>query len=111
MNRECGPECGLCGAVSRIDPANKYKSDEFFATGCQNIFLQRGVFRKLVVGESQIAGFGTYAAEPVKKGESFSEYIGEVRFILKNVYLPKVKLTLLLTDHLECRIRAAWTCI
>jgi len=86
MNRECGPECGLCGAIPRIDPANKFKSDEFFATGCQNIFLQRGVFRKLVVGESQIAGFGTYAAEPIRKGESFAEYTGEVRsfFYKKN---------------------------
>jgi SET domain-containing protein len=78
MNRECGPQCEHCGAEARINPANKNNDDKFFATGCQNVFLQRGVSRRLVIGESQLVGFGAYAAEPIRKGESFAEYVGEV---------------------------------
>ncbi len=79
MNRECGPECVPCGAVERINPANKY-ADGLFVSGCQNIYLQRGVFKKLVMGESQLegVGFGLYVIEDVKKGEFLSEYAGEV---------------------------------
>lgn len=77
MNRECGPQCVSCGAVPRIDPANKYH-DELFATGCQNVPLQRGVPRKVILGESQLAGFGLYLAESVRKGQFIMEYAGEV---------------------------------
>jgi len=77
MNRECGPECGSCGALARINPANKY-DDELFTTGCQNVYLQRGVSKAMVMGESQLVGFGLYLAEPVKKGDYLSEYSGEV---------------------------------
>ncbi|KAK0122036.1 hypothetical protein ONS95_010301 [Cadophora gregata] len=73
MNRECGPECGSCGALARINPANKY-DDALFTTGCQNIYLQRGVSKAMVMGESQLVGFGLYLAEPVKKGDYLSEY-------------------------------------
>ncbi|KAG4430406.1 hypothetical protein IFR05_014112 [Cadophora sp. M221] len=76
MNRECGPECGTCGALARIDPANKY-DDELFTTGCQNVYLQRGVSKATVMGESQLVGFGLYLAEAVKKGDFLSEYVGE----------------------------------
>ncbi|KAH7413057.1 hypothetical protein BKA64DRAFT_343964 [Cadophora sp. MPI-SDFR-AT-0126] len=76
MNRECGPECDSCGALARINPANKY-DDELFTTGCQNVYLQRGVSKAMVMGESQLVGFGLYLAEPVKKGDYLSEYSGE----------------------------------
>lgn len=77
MNRECGPHCVSCGAIPRINPANKHY-DELFTTGCQNVSLQRGVPRKVVLGESQLAGFGLYLAEAVRKGQFIMEYAGEV---------------------------------
>ena len=79
MNRECGPQCSSCGAIPRLNPENRYQ-DDLFATGCQNIHLQRGVSRKLILGESQLegVGFGLYLGEPVRKGEFLSEYAGEV---------------------------------
>lgn len=79
MNRECGPQCGTCGAIDRINPAKRY-NDDLFKTGCQNIVLQRGVAKKLVMGESQLegVGFGLYVVEPVQKGDYLSEYAGEV---------------------------------
>ncbi|KAH8816363.1 hypothetical protein F5884DRAFT_219357 [Xylogone sp. PMI_703] len=79
LNRECGPECASCGAIERIDPANKY-NDALFTTGCQNVVLQRGVPKKLLLGESQLegVGFGAYVGEPVSKGDFLSEYTGEV---------------------------------
>lgn len=77
LNRECGPQCVSCTAVVKIDPANKYH-EELFATGCQNVVLQRGVARKVVLGESQLAGFGLYLAETVRKNHFIIEYTGEV---------------------------------
>jgi hypothetical protein len=81
MNRECGPECGSCGAIVRIDPANKH-DDELFKTGCQNVYLQRGVSKMMIMGESQLegVGFGLYLGEPVSKGDFLSEYAGEVYY-------------------------------
>jgi len=80
MNRECGPQCGTCGAIDRINPANRY-DDDLFKSGCQNIVLQRGVSKKLVMGESQLVGFGLYVVENVQKGDYLSEYAGEVYYI------------------------------
>ncbi|KAL3418577.1 SET domain-containing protein [Phlyctema vagabunda] len=79
MNRECGPECSNCGAIERLDPQNKY-NHKLFTTACQNIALQRGVGKKLFVGESMIenAGYGLYIGEPAKKGDFIEEYVGEV---------------------------------
>ncbi|KAG4427515.1 hypothetical protein IFR05_017002, partial [Cadophora sp. M221] len=62
--------------VARINPANKY-DDELFTTGCQNVYLQRGISKATVMGESQLVGFGLYLAEAVKKGDFLSEYVGE----------------------------------
>lgn len=77
MNRECGPECISCGAVDRLNPA-KRDNDDLYTWGCQNVSLQRGRPKETVVGESQIAGFGLYSAEPIRKGEFIDEYKGEV---------------------------------
>ncbi|CZS97712.1 uncharacterized protein RAG0_06659 [Rhynchosporium agropyri] len=76
MNRECGPQCGTCGASERTNPANRYDYD-LFITGCQNVYLQRDVAKATVMGESQLVGFGLYLAEPVKKGDYIDEYVGE----------------------------------
>ncbi|KAF4626648.1 hypothetical protein G7Y89_g11511 [Cudoniella acicularis] len=79
MNRECGPQCSSCGAVARLDPTKRH-DDDLFTTGCQNVALQRGVAKRLIIGESQLegTGFGLYMAEPARKGEFLSEYTGEV---------------------------------
>ncbi len=79
MNRECGPQCRSCGAIPRLKPANRF-DDGLFSTGCHNVALQRGVSKKLVLGDSDIegAGFGLYAAQEIKKGQYVSEYKGEV---------------------------------
>ncbi|CAD6446077.1 09ea3aa8-8c58-486d-a680-a9fe3095b2d6-CDS [Sclerotinia trifoliorum] len=79
MNRECGDQCDSCGAIPRLRPQDRY-NHELFQHGCQNIALQRGVNKKLILGKSPIpnAGFGLFTAEPVKKGDFISEYTGEV---------------------------------
>lgn len=88
MNRECGPECSSCGAVERINPFNKF-NDVLFTTGCQNIVLQRGVTKKLIIGESQLeeAGFGAYLGEPAQKGDFLSEYAGEACLLSHRFHL------------------------
>ena len=79
MNRECGAQCVTCGAVDRIRPENRF-DDDLFLTGCQNVALQRGVSKSVVMGESTLdgVGFGLFVAEPVKRGEFLAEYAGEV---------------------------------
>lgn len=77
MNRECGSQCSSCGAVDRLNPINKY-DDDLFAHGCQNVSLQRGVAKKLVIGESQLSGYGLYAAEAARKNDFLIEYTGEL---------------------------------
>ncbi|THV49221.1 hypothetical protein BGAL_0206g00140 [Botrytis galanthina] len=79
MNRECGDQCNTCGAIPRIRPQSRHKN-ELFQYGCQNIALQRGVNKKLILGKSPIegAGFGLFTAEPVRKGDFLSEYTGEL---------------------------------
>ena len=80
MNRECGPQCCTCGAIPRINPTKRH-DDTLFSTECQNVMLQRGVSKAMVMGESQLegVGFGLYLAQPVSKGEFLSEYAGEVK--------------------------------
>ncbi|CAG8975596.1 hypothetical protein HYALB_00006803 [Hymenoscyphus albidus] len=76
MNRECGPHCS-CGALERLNPANRH-NDDLFATGCQNVVLQRGVPKATLVGISQLAGQGLYAGEPILKGDYIDEYCSEL---------------------------------
>ncbi|PQE31797.1 SET domain-containing protein [Rutstroemia sp. NJR-2017a WRK4] len=79
MNRECGPLCKTCGAIPRIDPDNR-NNDELFTHGCQNIALQRGISKKLIIGRSLLSGvgYGLFVGEPVRKGDYLGEYCGEV---------------------------------
>lgn len=79
MNRECGSECKSCGALERINPVNKH-NDDLFKTGCQNVYIQRAVSKKMVLGESQLegVGFGLYILDPAQKGEYLGEYAGEL---------------------------------
>ncbi|EHL01745.1 putative Histone-lysine N-methyltransferase EZH2 [Glarea lozoyensis 74030] len=52
--------------------------DTLFETGCQNVSIQRNVSKRLIIGESEIAGFGCYTAEAIRKGSFVSEYKGEI---------------------------------
>lgn len=78
LNRECDPDlCGSCGVVERADPVNA-RNEELHLTGCQNCSLQRGVAKKLVLGNSQFHGFGLFTAEDIKRDQFIIEYVGEL---------------------------------
>lgn len=80
LNRECDPVlCSRCGALERADPKNAYDTD-LQATGCQNVALQRGVSKTVLLGESQIenCGYGLFAGEDITQDEFVIEYLGEL---------------------------------
>ncbi|KAF9869600.1 SET domain-containing protein [Colletotrichum karsti] len=80
LNRECDPDlCGTCGAAERADPANQH-NDAMFHTGCQNISIQRGVSKAVIVGQSQLegCGYGLFTAEDIAQDEFVIEYTGEL---------------------------------
>ncbi|KAJ4397264.1 hypothetical protein N0V93_001488 [Gnomoniopsis smithogilvyi] len=80
LNRECDPVlCSGCGASERADPLNAYDAD-LHATGCQNVALQRGVSKTVLLGESQIqdCGYGLFTAEDIAADEFVIEYVGEL---------------------------------
>lgn len=80
LNRECDPVlCSGCGASERADPLNAYDTD-LHATGCQNVALQRGVSKSVLLGESQIkdCGYGLFTAEDIAADEFVIEYVGEL---------------------------------
>lgn len=80
LNRECDPVlCVGCGAVDRADPQSAY-DDDLHATGCQNVALQRGVSKTVLLGESQIkdSGYGLFTAEDIAADEFVIEYVGEL---------------------------------
>lgn len=80
LNRECDPDlCGTCGAAERADPSNRH-DDALFQTGCQNIAIQRGVSKAVVLGKSQLdgCGYGLFTAEDIAQDEFVIEYTGEL---------------------------------
>lgn len=80
LNRECDPVlCSGCGASERADPLNAHDL-EMHATGCQNVALQRGVSKSVLLGESQIkdCGYGLFTAEDIAADEFVIEYVGEL---------------------------------
>ncbi|ERS99951.1 hypothetical protein HMPREF1624_03320 [Sporothrix schenckii ATCC 58251] len=80
LNRECDPVlCGGCGARERADPENR-DDDELHATGCQNVSLQRGKSKAVVLGQSQLqgCGYGLFTAEDIGADEFIIEYVGEL---------------------------------
>lgn len=80
LNRECDPVlCSSCGALERADTRNAYDTD-LHATGCQNVALQRGVSKSVLLGESQIddCGYGLFTAEDIAQDEFVIEYLGEL---------------------------------
>ncbi|CAK7263970.1 hypothetical protein SEPCBS119000_000755 [Sporothrix epigloea] len=80
LNRECDPVlCGSCGARERADPENR-EYDALHSTGCQNVSLQRGKSKAVVLGQSQLqgCGYGLFTAEDIEADEFIIEYVGEL---------------------------------
>jgi hypothetical protein len=80
LNRECDPVlCKGCGAKERADPDNAY-DDQLHSTGCQNVALQRGAPKAVLLGKSQLeaCGYGLFAAEDIAQDEFVIEYTGEL---------------------------------
>ncbi|GAB1310859.1 hypothetical protein MFIFM68171_01069 [Madurella fahalii] len=80
LNRECDPVlCRGCGAKERADPENAY-DEQLHSTGCQNVALQRGAAKTVLLGKSQLecCGYGLFAAEDIAQDEFVIEYTGEL---------------------------------
>jgi hypothetical protein len=80
LNRECDPVlCKGCGAKERADPENAY-DEQLHSTGCQNVAMQRGAPKAVLLGKSQLeaCGYGLFAAEDIAQDEFVIEYTGEL---------------------------------
>ncbi|ROV99244.1 hypothetical protein VSDG_04012 [Cytospora chrysosperma] len=80
LNRECDPVlCQGCGAFDRADPKNARDAD-LHSWGCQNVALQRGASKSVLLGESQIegCGYGLFTAEDIAQDDFVIEYLGEL---------------------------------
>lgn len=80
LNRECDPVlCKGCGAAERANQLNAH-DDALHATGCQNVAMQRGVSKAVLMGKSQLeaCGYGLFTAEDIGENEFVIEYSGEL---------------------------------
>lgn len=80
LNRECDPAlCKGCGAKERADPDNRH-DEGLHSWGCQNVSLQRGTTKTLLLGKSQLegCGYGLYTAEDIAQDSYVTEYTGEM---------------------------------
>ncbi|KAK1832835.1 histone-lysine N-methyltransferase EZH2 [Podospora conica] len=80
LNRECDPVlCKGCGAQERADPERAH-DEQLHSTGCQNVPLQRGLSKAVIVGKSQLeaCGYGLFTAEDIAQEEFVIEYTGEL---------------------------------
>ncbi|KAK9466885.1 hypothetical protein V1512DRAFT_207367 [Lipomyces arxii] len=76
-NRECDPDlCRTCGADEILDPKNRdiVENKRF----CKNVNLQRGLGKRVIIGPSNVAGWGLFMGEPIKQDEYLGEYKGEL---------------------------------
>ena len=66
-------------ARERADPENSH-DDHLLSTGCQNVPLQRGAAKVVMLGKSQLegCGYGLFTAEDVAQDEFVIEYTGEL---------------------------------
>ena len=60
-----------------MDPLNRY-DDTLVAGKCRNAFMQRGVPKRTLLGDSGVHGMGLYAGENIQRHEFVGEYKGEV---------------------------------
>jgi hypothetical protein len=80
-NRECDPDlCGGCGAIELLDPVTRhqYNSSQVPSEMCQNVYIQREIPKKTILGYSNLCGMGLFMGEPVAKDQFIGEYKGEV---------------------------------
>lgn len=79
LNRECDPILCKCGAFERADPRNAHDK-AMHSTGCQNVPMQRGVSKAVLLGQSQLeaCGYGLFTAEDIPQDEFVIEYLGEL---------------------------------
>jgi len=79
LNRECDPVLCGCGARERADPENAH-DEHLHSHGCQNVSLQRGAAKTVLLGKSQIpeCGYGLFTAEDIAQDEFVIEYTGEL---------------------------------
>lgn len=80
LNRECDPSlCHGCGAADRANPGNR-DDDDLHETGCQNVALQRGKSKHVVLARSRLSGcgYGLITAEDIAQDEFVIEYVGEL---------------------------------
>ncbi|KAK9263474.1 hypothetical protein V1519DRAFT_496124 [Lipomyces tetrasporus] len=76
-NRECDPDlCRSCGADHVLDPKNRDIADN--KQYCRNVNLQRGLGKRVVVGPSNVSGWGLFMGESIKQDEYLGEYKGEL---------------------------------
>lgn len=59
-----------------LDPVNRYDED-VQSERCCNVAIQRRVFRKTLMGHSELHGFGLYAGEDLNEADYIGEYVGE----------------------------------
>ena len=69
--RECDPDlCFTC-----LDGNLEFNPE---TNSCRNVMIQRELGKKLYVAPSDIAGWGCFSGENVKKNEFIAEYVGEM---------------------------------
>ena len=74
--RECDPDiCKSCGAENLTPVEPVLGSEEKI---CQNVKIQQGQRKHLLLAPSDVAGWGIYLKESVAKGDFISEYCGEL---------------------------------
>ncbi|WJX76123.1 [histone H3]-lysine(4) N-trimethyltransferase [Trifolium repens] len=75
--RECDPDVCIncwvrCGDGSSQEPPNQEKGQ------CKNMKVFLGRKQKILLGPSEVAGWGAFIKNPVKKDEYLGEYTGEL---------------------------------
>ena len=62
-----------------MESANPFtRHEKTVNLGCCNTVIQRGLGVNILVGESQVSGFGAFLGEPVKRNQYIGEYVGEI---------------------------------
>ncbi|EMR08643.1 hypothetical protein PNEG_03118 [Pneumocystis murina B123] len=76
--RECDPDiCIACDSAEALDPINRYNFNRL-ALMCQNVPIQQGLSCRLILGESNISGWGLFIGESVTADKFLGEYKGEI---------------------------------
>eukprot|EP00455_Lapot_gusevi_P039452 TRINITY_DN4422_c0_g1_i4.p1 TRINITY_DN4422_c0_g1~~TRINITY_DN4422_c0_g1_i4.p1 ORF type:complete len:329 (-),score=12.13 TRINITY_DN4422_c0_g1_i4:28-1014(-) len=75
-NRECDPDlCRLCGAST---PPDWISGNPDQKRTCQNVGIRYMSKKHIILGRSDVHGFGAFIGEPVQKNELITEYLGEI---------------------------------